>query len=148
MYCFNSRFQQLIKEKKSLSNKCLLINLSKSAPYTYIHTNIIHIRLAPTRSKSWNPQTLIARRSSYNALLLSPILRLAGNNWWLVVMLQLLCFHHHDAAILVTTRPSLLISLPLYHLLRSFRAEMATRVVATRQSIIQTSFIILQSPRE
>ena len=66
-------------------NKCLLINLSKSAPYTYIHTNIIHIRLAPTRSKSWNPQTLIARRSSYNALLLSPILRLAGNNWWLVV---------------------------------------------------------------
>jgi len=90
MYCFNSRFQLLIKEKKSLSNKCLLINLSKSAPYTYIHTNIIHIRLAPTRSKSWNPQTLIARRSSYNALLLSPILRLAGNNWWLVVTTAML----------------------------------------------------------
>jgi hypothetical protein len=133
MYCFNSRFQLLIKEKKSLSNKCLLINLSKSAPYTYIHTNIIHIRLAPTRSKSWNPpQTLVARRStSYNALLFcdSPV-TIGG------LLLQLLCFHHHAAAILVTTRPSLLISLPLYHLLRSFRAEMATRAVATRQSII------------
>ena len=42
----------------------------------------------------------------------------------------------------------LLISLPLYHLLRFFRAENATRAVVTRQSINSTSFIILHPPRE
>ena len=48
------------------------------------------------QSKSWNPQSFIVRRSSCNALLTSPVLRLvADNHWWLVTtaMLPSRCYY-------------------------------------------------------